>query len=332
MQGSLMVDIAGLWLTAEDRQFLKQPEIGGLILFARNTEHPQQVRELCQTIRAIRPDLILAIDQEGGRVQRLRQNTLSLPAMGSFIDHPQAQQLAHYCGWLMATEVLAAGLDISFAPILDINYGHNQVIGRRAFADNPTQVTAVASAFIQGMRQAGMAATGKHFPGHGWVETDSHFAIPTDERSLEEIRKADLIPFAALSQQLTGIMPAHIIYSQIDANPAGFSAFWLQTILRKELGFAGIIFSDDLTMAGAHAVGDIHARTQAAFSAGCDMALVCNDRASAEQALVCAQRLKLSPCTKLASMQSHVTASTDYQQQPYWAEARQALQNANLLA
>lgn len=331
MQGSLMVDIEGLWLTAEDRQFLKQPEIGGLILFARNTEHPQQVRELCQTIRAIRPDLILAIDQEGGRVQRLRQNTLQLPAMGTFIERPNAQQLARYCGWLMATEVLAAGLDISFAPVLDINYGHNQVIGLRAFADNPTGITELATAFIQGMQQAGMTATGKHFPGHGWVEADSHFAIPTDERSLEEIRKTDLIPFAKLSQQLTGIMPAHIIYSQIDPNPAGFSEFWLQTILRKELGFSGIIFSDDLTMAGAHAVGDIDARTQAAFSAGCDMALVCNDRASAEQALICTQQLKLPPCTKLATMQTSVTANTDYQANPYWLEAVTALQQAQLL-
>lgn len=331
MQGSLMVDIAHLWLTAEDRQFLKQPEIGGLILFARNTEHPKQVTELCRAIRQIRPDLILAIDQEGGRVQRLQQNTLKLPAMGSFINHTNAVQLAHYCGWLMATEVLATGLDISFAPVLDINYGHNQVIGLRAFANNATQVIKLASAFIQGMQQAGMVATGKHFPGHGWVTADSHVAIPTDQRSLEEIRKTDLRPFAELCHQLAGIMPAHIIYSQIDANPAGFSTFWLQTILRKELGYKGIIFSDDLSMAGAHAVGDISARTQAAFTAGCDMVLVCNDRASAEQALLCMQQMKLAPSPKLPLMQSKVTPSIDYKSHPYWLEAINALQYAQLL-
>lgn len=331
MQGSLMIDIEGLWLTAEDRQLLTYPEIGGLILFARNTEDPKQVRELCQSIRTIRPDLILAIDQEGGRVQRLRQNTLKLPAMGSFIQHPNAKQLAHYCGWLMATEVLAAGLDISFAPVLDINYDRNLVIGQRAFGHTPDQVTELASEFINGMKQAGMQATGKHFPGHGWVTGDSHFVIPTDERSLEEITQTDLIPFSKLSKQLVGIMPAHIIYTQIDDKPAGFSSYWLQTILRKQLGFDGIIFSDDLSMAGAHSVGDIHNRVEAAFSAGCDMALICNDRAMAEQGLISTQKLNVTPSKKLHKMLAQVTLNTDYKSNPYWQEAVQALQHANLL-
>lgn len=331
MQGSLMVDIEHLWLTAEDRKFLKHPEIGGVILFARNTEHPQQVAELCRAIKAIRPDLILAIDQEGGRVQRLKQNTLKLPAMGMLRDHPNANQLAHYCGWLMATEVLATGLDISFAPVMDINYGHNQVIGLRAFADNATQVIELATAFIQGMQQAGMAATGKHFPGHGWVTADSHTAIPNDQRSLEEISKTDLQPFVQLCPQLAGIMPAHIIYNQIDNNPAGFSSFWLQTILRTELGYQGIIFSDDLSMKGAHAAGDMQARTQAAFTAGCDMALVCNDRAGAEQALMAVQRMKIIPSSKLHKMLSKVTPATNYKANPYWLEAVNALQQAQLL-
>lgn len=331
MQGSLMIDVEGLWLTAEDRQLLKHPEIGGLILFARNTEDPKQVRELCQAIRAIRPDLILAIDQEGGRVQRLRQNTLKLPAMGSFMHHPNAKQLAHYCGWLMATEVLAAGLDISFAPVLDINYDRNLVIGQRAFGHTPSQVTELASAFITGMQQAGMQATGKHFPGHGWVTGDSHFVIPTDERSLEEITQTDLIPFSKLAKQLVGIMPAHIIYTQVDDKPAGFSPYWIQTILRNQLGFTGIIFSDDLSMAGAHAVGDIHNRIDAAFSAGCDMALICNDRAMAEQGLISTQKLGVTPSQKLDKMLTQVTPSTDYKTNPYWQKAIQALQQADLL-
>ncbi|UYZ85428.1 beta-N-acetylhexosaminidase [Entomomonas sp. E2T0] len=331
MQGSLMVDIEGLWLTAEDRQFLKHPEIGGLILFTRNTEDPKQVRELCASIRAIRPDLILAIDQEGGRVQRLRQNMLKLPAMGSFIEHPNALALANYCGWLMATEVLAIGLDISFAPVLDINYDRNQVIGKRAFANNPEKVTELASAFITGMQKAGMQATGKHFPGHGWVTGDSHFVIPEDERSLDEIRKTDLIPFTKLSQQLVGIMPAHIIYTQVDNKPAGFSAYWIQTILRQELQFKGIIFSDDLSMVGAHAVGDIHNRVAAAFGAGCDIALVCNNRAMAEEALISTQKLNILPSQKLAMMKTKVTPSTDYKSQPDWLEAVRTLQQAQLL-
>lgn len=331
MQGSLMVDIASLWLTAEDRQFLKHPEIGGLILFSRNTEDPKQVRELCASIRAIRPDLILAIDQEGGRVQRLRQNMLTLPTMGSFIEHPNAVELANYCGWLMATEILAIGLDISFAPVLDINYQRNQVIGKRAFADNAEQTTELAGAFIQGMQRAGMQATGKHFPGHGWVTGDSHFVIPEDERSLEEIRKADLVPFSKLASQLAGIMPAHVVYSQVDKNPAGFSEYWIKTILRQELQFKGIIYSDDLSMAGAHAVGNIYNRVQAAFTAGCDMALVCNDRGMAEEALCSTQRLNIKPCTRLTIIKTKVTPTTDYKAQPYWQQAVHALQQAQLL-
>lgn len=251
--------------------------------------------------------------------------------MGSFIEHPNALALANYCGWLMATEVLAIGLDISFAPVLDINYDRNQVVGKRAFANNPEKVTELASAFITGMQKAGMQATGKHFPGHGWVTGDSHFVIPEDERSLDEIRKTDLIPFTKLSQQLVGIMPAHIIYTQVDNKPAGFSEYWIQTILRQELQFKGIVFSDDLSMAGAHAVGDIHNRVTAAFGAGCDMALVCNNRTMAEDALVSTQKLKVQPCQKLAIMQTNVVPSIDYKAQPYWLEAVQTLQKAQLL-
>ncbi|MDX5374044.1 MAG: beta-N-acetylhexosaminidase [Pseudomonadaceae bacterium] len=331
MFGSLMLDIQGTWLTAEDRRILRQPEVGGLILFARNIEDPRQVRELCAAIRAVRPDLLLAVDQEGGRVQRLRRGFVRLPAMRALADNDNAEQLAEHCGWLMATEVLAVGLDLSFAPVLDLDHQRSAVVGSRSFEGDAELATRLAGAFIRGMNAAGMAATGKHFPGHGWAEADSHVAIPVDERSLDEIRAKDLIPFQRLSRQLAAVMPAHVIYPQVDAGPAGFSRRWLQEILRGELGFEGVIFSDDLSMAGAHVVGDAASRIEAALSAGCDMGLVCNDRASAELALGALQRLKVQPPKGLARMRGRGFARTDYREQPRWLQAVAALRDAQLI-
>ena len=331
LQGSLMVDIAGTWLTAEDRQLLRQPEVAGLIIFARNIESPRQVRELCASIRAMRPELILAVDQEGGRVQRLRQGFVRLPAMRAIADNDNARFLAEQCGWLMATEVLAVGLDLSFAPVLDLYHQRSAVVGSRAFEGDPEIATQLAGAFIRGMNAAGMAACGKHFPGHGWAEADSHVAIPTDERSLEQLRQADLLPFSRLGGQLAAVMPAHVIYPQVDSQPAGFSRRWLQDILRGELGFKGVIFSDDLSMAGAHVVGDAANRIEAALSAGCDMGLVCNDRAAAELALSAAQRLKVQPSPRIAQMRGQGFSRTDYRQQPRWLEALGALKDAQLV-
>ena len=329
--GSLMLDIHGTWLTAEDRRILRQPEVGGLILFARNIEDPRQVRELCASIRAVRPDLLLAVDQEGGRVQRLRNGFVRLPAMRALADNDNAEQLAEHCGWLMATEVLAVGLDLSFAPVLDLDHQRSAVVGSRSFEGDAELATRLAGAFIRGMDAAGMAATGKHFPGHGWAEADSHVAIPVDERSLDEIRARDLVPFQRLSQQLAAVMPAHVIYPQVDAGPAGFSRRWLQDILRGELGFDGVIFSDDLSMAGAHVVGDAASRIEAALNAGCDMGLVCNDRASAELALGALQRLKVQPPNGLARMRGRGFARTDYREQPRWLQAVAALRAAQLI-
>ena len=331
MQGSLMLDIGGTWLTAEDRQLLRQPEVAGLILFARKIESPRQVRELSMAIRAVRPDLLLAVDQEGGRVQRLRQGFVRLPAMAAIAAQSNAEQLAEHCGWLMATEVLAVGLDLSFAPVLDLDYQRSAVVGTRSFHGDPHLAAQLAGAFIRGMAAAGMAATGKHFPGHGWAEADSHVAIPVDERSLEQIRAADLQPFALLSQQLAAVMPAHVIYPQVDSQPAGFSRRWLQDILRGELQFKGVIFSDDLSMAGAHVVGDAASRIEAALTAGCDMGLVCNDRAAAELALSALQRLHVQPPQGLQRMRGQGTASTDYRQQPRWLAALGALRAAELI-
>ena len=331
LQGSLMLDIAGTWLTAEDRQLLRQPQVAGLILFARNIESPQQVRELSMAVRALRPDLLLAVDQEGGRVQRLRQGFVRLPAMGAIAGKPNAAQLAEHCGWLMATEVLAVGLDLSFAPVLDLDFQRSKVIGLRSFNANPQLATELAGAFIRGMHTAGMAATGKHFPGHGWAEADSHVAIPVDERSLEEIRAVDLLPFKLLSQQLAAVMPAHVIYPQVDSLPAGFSRRWLQDILRGELQFTGVIFSDDLSMAGAHVVGDAASSIEAALAAGCDMGLVCNDRGAADLALSALQRLQVRPPQGLQRMRGQAVASTDYRQQPRWLAAVGALRAAQLI-
>ena len=231
----------------------------------------------------------------------------------------------------MATEVLAVGLDLSFAPVLDLDYQRSAVVGSRSFEGDPERAAVLAGAFIRGMNDAGMAATGKHFPGHGWAEADSHVAIPTDERSLEQIRAHDLVPFARLSKQLAAVMPAHVIYPQVDSQPAGFSRRWLQDILRGELQFDGVIFSDDLSMAGAHVVGDAASRIEAALSAGCDMGLVCNDRAAAELALSAAQRLKVTPSPRIARMRGQAWASTDYRQSPRWLVAMGALKDAQLI-
>ncbi|MFV5403757.1 MULTISPECIES: beta-N-acetylhexosaminidase [unclassified Acinetobacter] len=284
MIGALMLDIAGTTLTQEDIELLSAPQVGGVILFGRNIESPAQVRALTDHMRQVRPDILIAVDQEGGRVQRLRQGFTLLPAMGKFgelytSDSLRALELAEKCGWLMATEVLAVGIDFSFAPVLDLN-GISDVIGDRSFAQNIQDIIPLAGAFLHGMKRAGMASTGKHFPGHGSVKADSHVAAAIDTRSYAEIQQKDMQTFIQLQPQLDALMPAHVIYSQVDPNPAGFSEFWIQKVLRQELGFDGVLFSDDLSMQAACVAGDADARIQAALKAGCDMGLVCNDRAA----------------------------------------------------
>lgn len=285
--GPLMLDLEGTALLDYEAQRLQHPAVGGVILFARNIVQPEQVRELIASIRAVRPDLILAVDQEGGRVQRVKQGVTKLPPLAQLgerfdADPKAAIASAREWGWLMASEMLALGFDISFAPVLDLNVGRSSVIGTRAFHGDPSIVVVLAEAYIDGMHDAGMAATGKHFPGHGWVEADSHHAIPVDERSWSDIAACDLQTFSQLAGKLDAVMPAHVIYPQVDPNPAGFSRHWLQTVLRTELQFDGVIFSDDLTMEGASVAGDYGQRARAALNAGCDMVLVCNNPAGAQ--------------------------------------------------
>lgn len=276
--GPLMIDIEGTTLSPLDRERLCHPLVGGMILFSRNYESPEQLTRLCAEIHALRsPALPIAVDHEGGRVQRFREGFTVLPAMrglGEWWDRePQAAQwAARDMGYVLAAELRACGVDFSFAPVLDLDYGHSSVIGNRAFHRNPQAVIELAGALIEGLRQAGMVVCGKHFPGHGFVAADSHIAIPVDDRSFDELAE-DMMPYHHLS--LDGVMPAHVIYPRVDSQPAGFSSRWL-SILREDFEFKGVIFSDDLSMEGASVAGDIVARAEAAWNAGCDMLLVCN--------------------------------------------------------
>lgn len=290
--GPLMIDVAAPALSAEDRELLRHPRVGGVILFTRNYVDPAQATALIADIHALRePQLLVAVDHEGGRVQRFRNGLTNLPAAGSFgetwAQEPRrARQLAETAGWLMAVELRALGVDFSFAPVLDLNFGVSTIIGDRAFHRRPDVVADLAQAYMRGMQHAGMAATGKHFPGHGAVRADSHLELPVDTRRFEDILVEDLVPFERMiGNGLAAVMPAHVVYPQVDPQPAGFSPFWIQEVLRKRLGFQGVVFSDDLHMAAADVAGDYVARARTALQAGCDMALICNDRAGAVQAI-----------------------------------------------
>lgn len=282
--GPVMLDVEGTGLTAHDRRRLMHPLTGGVILFSRNYADPGQLALLTADIHALRnPSLIVAVDHEGGRVQRFRDGFTAIPAMrelGRTWDaNPQhARQLAQAAGFVLAAELRTHGVDVSLAPVLDVDHGASSVIGDRALHSDPTAVAELARALVQGFRQAGMSGVGKHFPGHGHVRADSHFEVPVDERAYAEMEASDLLPFRRLiGAGLGGIMPAHVIYPRVDSRPAGFSPVWLKRVLRNDLGFDGIVFSDDLSMEGASVAGGVIERAQAALAAGCDMVLVCNN-------------------------------------------------------
>jgi len=281
-----MLDVLGTSLTPEDKELLQHPLVGGLILFSRNFESVAQVSALVADIRQVtHNDFLIAIDHEGGRVQRFRDGFSKIPAMGALWtlaneNMIEAKTLAMQCGVLMALEVQSVGIDISFAPVLDVN-GISAVIGDRGFHQKPEHVATLASSFIAGMHHVGMKATGKHFPGHGSVAEDSHIALPIDVREHTEIDVFDLLPFKTLIGvgQLDALMPAHVIFPDVDDDAVGFSSLWLKEILRKKLAFDGVIFSDDLSMEGAACIGGYTERAEAAQQAGCDMLLLCNNRA-----------------------------------------------------
>jgi beta-N-acetylhexosaminidase len=291
-RGPVMLGIGGLELGVEDRERLAHPLVGGVILFSRNYATSAQLAALTAEIKALRtPQLLIAVDHEGGRVQRFRDGFTPIPAMRALgevwdRDVAAAAHEATLLGWTIAAELRAMGVDFSFTPVLDLDYGASTVIGDRAFHRNPNAAAFLAAALHDGLRAGGMSAVGKHFPGHGHVVADSHADLPVDLRDFAQILADDLVPFAVLCRQgLEGMMPAHVVYPKIDAQPAGYSRHWLQDILRERLGFDGLILSDDLGMAGAFGAGGIVDRAEASVEAGCDMVLTCNDSAAADALL-----------------------------------------------
>lgn len=283
--GAVMLDVAGTSLTEEEREILRHPQVGGVILFARNYESPGQLDALTADIRRARePQLLIAVDHEGGRVQRFQAGFTRIPPMADIgrLPRGQGRRAAQAAGTVIAAELTRHGVDFSFAPVLDVDFGASSIIGDRAFSAEPERVAELALAFHIGLKNGGGASVGKHFPGHGFVAADSHLAVPVDDRSYADIERADLLPYATLIPAgLDAIMPAHVIYPSVDPSPAGFSARWLKEILRGRLGFQGLVFSDDLSMEGASVAGGMLERARAALSAGCDMVLVCNQPAAA---------------------------------------------------
>ncbi|MBC8381158.1 MAG: beta-N-acetylhexosaminidase [Pseudomonadales bacterium] len=302
-----MLDLKGVSLDRDERLQLQNPQVGGVILFSRNIQSRDQICDLVAEIRACSKSLLVAVDQEGGRVQRLREGFTAIPSMqaiGNLIARSPEEGLglSKDLGWLMASEVIACGLDLSFAPVLDVDRDTSSIIGDRSFSDQPEIVISAAEAFIKGMHDAGMAATGKHFPGHGGIVADSHLEAPVDDRSWNTLYARDIQPFAKLSKMLDAVMPAHITFPSVDPDSVGFSSFWLNDVLRGKLGFEGIIFSDDLTMKGADIAGGYVDKAKLALKAGCDMILVCNCPQGAVEVLSYMESANISQSSKLASM------------------------------
>lgn len=299
----LIIDIAGLELSAKDRQRLKHPLVGGIILFARNWSHREQLSALCRDIKKVRDDLLVCVDHEGGRVQRFKTDGFThLPPMralgemwmndekgGEGRGAMRATNAATACGYVLGAELRACGVDLSFTPVLDLDFGESGVIGDRSFGRDPRVVSLLAKSLMHGLQISGMANCGKHFPGHGFVKADSHHDIPVDKRRLTAILADDAAPYGWLGTTLASVMPAHVVYPKVDSRPAGFSSRWLNDILRTRLGFCGAVFSDDLSMAGARLIdGQQVSYTQAgvvALNAGCDMVLLCNQSADGGQAV-----------------------------------------------
>jgi beta-N-acetylhexosaminidase len=322
-----MVDLEGTTISDTERELLLRPEVGGVILFTRNFESVAQITALVSDIHALRdPRLLVAVDHEGGRVQRFHKGFTRIPPASVYAriaqgDLDRARRLAEAAGWVMAIELRACDIDFSFAPVLDLAHGLSGVIGDRAFHSKPKTVATLAYAFMHGMNQAGMQAVGKHFPGHGGVVEDSHVAMPVDHRSLDELLDNDIKPFKSMiDNHLAAIMPAHVIYDAVDDRPAGYSSYWVGEILRRRLGFQGVVFSDDLSMEAACVAGGFGERARAALEAGCDMALVCNHLEGAIQA---ADYIKgyNAPASQLRLVRMHGSGAINWdtlRQNPEW--------------
>ena len=329
--GPVMLDVVGTTLTDEDIRRIQHPLTGGIILFTRNFQDRAQLTALTAAIRAARPNILIAVDHEGGRVQRFRTDGFTrLPAMRSLgnlwdSDVLASTKAATAVGFVLALELRACGIDLSFTPVLDLDFGGSTVIGERAFHRDPRVVTLLAKSLSHGLKLAGMANCGKHFPGHGFVEGDSHLSIPLDQRSLQQIMDEDVKPYDWLGMSLSAVMPAHVIYPKVDKHSAGFSKKWL-TILREEIGFNGVIFSDDLSMAGASSAGTVLDGANAALAAGCDVVMICNSPDKADQLL---SGLRISNSASADASAARLAALMPQSTAPDW----EALQkNADYLA
>jgi beta-N-acetylhexosaminidase len=325
-----VIDVVGPALSDADRERLRHPAAGAVILFARNYENPDQLKTLTEEIERLRdPALAICVDHEGGRVQRFREGFSAIPPMrelGRLWDRDQemAKEAARSAAYIIGAELGAHGVDFSFAPVLDLDYGSSAVIGDRALHFDPNAVGTLAAAIVQGFAAAGMAAVGKHFPGHGFAAADSHVDVPKDGRSLKEITTKDLVPYRlAIQAGLAAVMPAHVIYTQCDAEPAGYSRYWLQEVLRGKLGFDGLVFSDDLSMEGASTAGGIPERARAALAAGCDMVLLCNDPEGQNKLLESLADMPLQRPERLERMRKK--GGRDLRKSVAYREAQEAL-------
>lgn len=290
VNGPVVLDIAGTELTPEDIRRIRHPMTGMVILFARNYENPEQLARLTAAVHAVKPGVLISVDHEGGRVQRFREGFTEIPAMHAYgeawkSDPEKTGAALTAAGYVMAAELLSCGVDFTFAPVLDLDWGRSAIIGERAFAPEPKVVAAMARCIMTGMMTAGMANCGKHFPGHGWALADSHKALPVDERDASAVFGADVLPYKWLGTGLTSLMTAHVLYPSIDAVPATFSKKILQNVLRDKLQFTGLIFSDDLSMQGARSEGGVLERGMKALEAGCDALIICNHPEDADELL-----------------------------------------------
>ena len=304
--GKLMTDIEGASLTPQDKELISSKHVGGIILFSKNFESQSQIRSLCAEIRSVKKNIIIAVDQEGGRVQRFKNEFSTLPSMQELGDYALKNnnlEICHEVGWLMASELAASAIDISFAPVLDVDRDTSSIIGNRAFSNDPDLLIQLARKFINGMNEAGMQATGKHFPGHGGIFEDSHLLEPVDSRSFEKLLENDLQPFIELKDSLAAVMTAHIAFPKIDSDCVSYSNIWIKEILRKKLTFDGVVFSDDLSMKGA-GNGSMGEKALKSIEAGCDVVLVCNDNIGTLDVIDAFEKNGVQTSTKIQILQN----------------------------